>query len=216
MPLWSCIMRLKYALTIGDPRTAQVAAFQSRDTGSSHLSRDDIVASLGIIQHRCRPGLTLLYAKYTKDHYAFEQSFQCLLRFAKEQAGRYIGKNAPMGAIRCLVEFALYDFCRTVDTPGEKCLCQGRGEVRDVKASRRAGKAIMITCRRCKGTGLRPIVHTRCHQALLAFTSVSQPTYSRKWKPFYEALITWCHQQESIAEQCYNAIAGLKTAEITG
>lgn len=60
-------MRLEYALTVNDPRSVMIAAIQSKSTGRSHLSKADVMTVLGICQSRKSLGLSLMYAKYTKD-----------------------------------------------------------------------------------------------------------------------------------------------------
>lgn len=205
-------MRLKYAITIGDPKSAQIVAIQARSTGNSHLTRDDIIVSLGFTQSRCRAGLSLIYAKYTKDPYAAQTALIALRLYASSVVEKYIPKNGrPVNeaAISVLAMLALEEFCRTADTPGAMCRCGGKGTVRDLKKSRQKDTPLEKSCSRCKGTGLRPLTQTRCHHALLKVVSISQPTYSRYWSPFYMDLLNWCSRQESIAEHTYNMITNL-------
>ncbi|WP_336240466.1 antitermination protein [Citrobacter werkmanii] len=202
-------MRLKYAITIGDPKSSQIVAYQARSTGDSHLTREDIVTSLGVTQSRCRTGLSLIYAKYTKDQYAAVIALRGLQQYAKSVTKSYFPHNSGCGfraAISVLAMLALEEYCRTADTPGAKCRCGGKGEVRDLKNSRRKGKPIHKQCPRCHGTGLKPLTRSRCHHAILPYCPVSQPTFSRYWNPFYDELLTWCYRQESIAEDTYNLI----------
>lgn len=209
-------MRLKYAITIGDPKSAQIAAIQARSTGNSHLTRDDVVVSLGLTQSRCRTGLSLIYAKYTKDPHAAQTALSGLRRYASSVAGRYIPQNGGEGfhaAVSALAMLALEEFCRTADSPGAKCRCGGKGHVRDLKKSRQKNRAEFKTCPRCKGSGLRPLTQTRCHHALLKIISISQPTYSRYWSPLYRDLINWCEQQEADAETVYNLITNLSPSQ---
>ncbi|WP_237929944.1 antitermination protein [Buttiauxella sp. S19-1] len=205
-------MRLKYAITIGDPKSAQIVAYQARDTGKSHLQRDDIVASLGITQARCRAGLSLIYAKYTKDISAAETALNELQIYAKTVTKKYLfhysGPSLRVAA-SVVAMLVLEDFCRTVDTPGAKCHCGGKGQIRDLKESKKLGMAVSKVCHRCKGSGLKPLTHTRCHHAITALIPISQSTYSRHWRPFYDDLLAWCYRQESIAEWSYNSITSL-------
>ncbi|HAT7488647.1 TPA: hypothetical protein QCH64_002740 [Enterobacter asburiae] len=205
-------MRLKYAITIGDPKSAQIVELQARSTGNSHLTRDDIVVSLGLTQSRCRAGLSLIYAKYTKDSHAAQTALSALRKYAASVYKKYIPKNGDPtieAAVSVLAMLALEEFCRTADTPGAKCRCGGKGEVRDLKNSRMKGRPIQIPCPRCHGTGLRPMTRSRCHHAILKFCSVSQSTFSRYWNPFYDDLLNWCLRQESLAEDSYNFITNL-------
>ncbi|MBZ7262459.1 antitermination protein [Klebsiella oxytoca] len=203
-------MRLKYAITIGDPKSAQIVAYQARSTGNSHLTREDVVTSLGVTQSRCRAGISLIYAKYTKDGSSTLTAFTELLRYALSQKAKYIPASQSINAaVEILCSLVLEDFCRTIDTPGARCLCGGKGEVRDMKLSRRTGKPVMKKCSRCHGTGLRPLNHSRCHHALNRVIQISQSTYSRYWRQFYDALLAWCIVQGNRAEAIYNAYTSL-------
>ncbi|MFW0766718.1 antitermination protein [Trabulsiella odontotermitis] len=213
-------MRLKYAITIGDPKSAQIVAVQSRSTGNSHLSRDDIVTALGLTQSRCRTGLALIYAKYTKDPYSAEMALAGLQQYATATAKKYFSESGSgfRIAISIMAMLALEEYCRTADTPGAKCLCGGRGQTRDLKKSKKNGFPVYQECKRCKGTGLRPLTQTRCHHAIIKHFPVSQSTYSRYWRPFYDDLLSWCYRQESLAEDSYNLITSLnpRFREMTG
>lgn len=208
-------MRLKYAITIGDPKSAQIVAYQARSTGNSHLTRDDIVISLGLTQSRCRAGLSLIYAKYTKDQSSADMAMQELVRYSENLVMPYhsnLGAAKLKPALRTLSILALEEYCRTADTPGAKCLCGGVGEVKDVRQSKKYGHVVMKKCSRCKGSGLKPLTETRCHHALVKIISMSQSTYSRWWSPVYRQLLNWCYQQERAAEAVYNVITLLNPA----
>lgn len=205
-------MRLKYAITIGDPKSAQIVAIQARSTGNSHLTRDDIIISLGLTQSRCRAGLSLIYAKYTKDSHAAQTALIALRHYASSIVSKYIPKNSsPVtnDAVSVLAMLALEEFCRTADSPDAMCRCGGKGTVKDLKKSKQKNKPIEKTCSRCKGSGLRPLTQTRCHHALLKVISISQPTYSRYWSPLYRELMNWCYRQEAEAEKTYNMVTNL-------
>lgn len=205
-------MRLKYAITIGDPKSAQIVAYQARSTGESHLSREDVITSLGMTQARCRSGLSLIYAKYTKDQYSAETALRELQRYAASITDKYFPRTMGEGfisAVSVMAILALEEYCRTADTPGAKCRCGGKGQIRDLKQSRMKGYPIQKQCPRCRGTGLKPLTRSRCHHAILRYCSVSQPTFSRYWNPFYDDLLNWCLRQESIAEDSYNLITNM-------
>lgn len=205
-------MRLKYAITIGDPKSAQIAAYQARTTGDSHLSREDIVTSLGVTQSRCKAGLALIYAKFTKDLHSAEIALKELQRYAFMITEEYFPKYSGPGfrkAVIIMAMLALEEYCRTADTPGAKCLCGGKGEIRDIKKSRLKGIPVQKECPRCHGSGLKPLTRTRCHHAVQKVFPVSQSTFSRYWNPFYDDLMTWCDRQEAIAEASYNGFANL-------
>ncbi|PIJ51996.1 hypothetical protein BL250_03220 [Erwinia sp. OLTSP20] len=164
-------------------------------------------------QARHRGGLCLLYAKYTKDVDAGRTALIELTKYARTQARKYVGKipgRRGAIAIRTLAMLALEEYCRTADTPGAKCRCGGSGEVCDRKETDRTGKLVIIPCKKCHGTGLRPISQTRAHHAIVALIpGVSRATWYRVWSRFYEALLAWCYSQESIAESEYQHITGM-------
>jgi hypothetical protein len=206
-------MRLKYALTIADPKSAQIVAYQARSTGDSHLTKIDVLTALGMTQARHRGGLCLLYAKYTKDAGAGKTALMELTKYAQSQARKYVGKiSGGRGgvAVRTLAMLALEEYCRTADTPGAKCRCGGSGEVCDRKETERTGRLVIIPCKKCHGTGLKPISQTRAHHSIVALVpGVSRATWYRVWSRYYEALLAWCYSQESIAEAEYQRITGL-------
>ena len=59
-------MRFEYAISVGDPRSMMAEVFQVRSTGSSHMTRADVLGALGMVQKREGIGLALVMAKYTK------------------------------------------------------------------------------------------------------------------------------------------------------
>jgi hypothetical protein len=208
-------MRLKFALTIGDPKSAQIVAYQARSTGSSHLTKIDVLTALGLTQARHRAGLCLLYAKYTKDADSGATALNELVKYAKTQARKYLGKipgRKGAMAIRVLATNVLEEYCRTADTPGAKCRCGGSGEVCDRKATDREGKLIIVPCKKCHGSGLRPLTQTHVHHAILVLVpGVSRATWYRVWSRFYEVLLAWCYTQEALAESEYQRITEMSS-----
>ncbi|EKH2730776.1 hypothetical protein O7C87_003391 [Salmonella enterica] len=201
-------MRLTYAIALLSPHTAR-PEYQATDTGSSRLTAGDVIAAMGIVQARQPAGLAMVTAKFTKDSDAEKNALDALTRYGCAVCCKYIGRTEGKNvflAVRALAAFALEDYSRTADTPGAKCLCGGRGEIRDIKQSIKAGKPVTKTCSRCKGSGLKPLPHSRCHHAIINYVRVSQSTYSRRWKPFYDALLSWCYQQQSAAEREFEEI----------
>lgn len=185
-------MKLTYAITLIRPHSAKLD-YQGVETGSSRLTAGDVIAAMGMVQAR----------------QAAEIALNELTRYGCNVCCKYIGRVSGKNtflAVRALAVFALEDYSRTADTPGAKCLCGGRGEIRDIKQSIKSGIPVTKTCPRCRGTGLKPISHTRCQQALIKYVRVSQPTYSRRWRPLYDALLSWCYQQQGAAEREFEEI----------
>lgn len=167
-------MRLEYALSIGEPRSAMIQAIQSRSTGPSHLTQADVLGALGLVQKYEGVGLAL------------------------------------MMALKATAELAVQHYRRTVDTPGAAChpqFCHGRGVIRDLELSRLHGKAVDKVCPRCSGTGLRPISGPQVRRAIEPLLgSLSRGEWELQWYPLYQAVLAWCHVQESKVAAFYKRV----------
>ena len=107
-------------------------------------------------------------------------------------------------------ESRVQHYCRTVDTPGAAChpqFCRGRGVIRDLELSRLHGKAVDKVCPRCGGTGLRPIPGTQVRRAIDPLLgSLTRCEWERQWYPLYQAVLAWCHVQESEVAAFYKRV----------
>lgn len=203
-------MRLEYAISIGAPRSVMIQAIQSRSTGASHLTKADVLWALGLVQKYEAVGLALIMARYTKDRESHKQAVIGVMAHCSNVAPKYVGANKTRGhgmALKALAALAVQHFCRTVDTPGAACRCLGRGCVRDIELSRLHGKAIDKTCPRCNGTGLRPIPGIQIRRAIEPLLgTLSRGEWERQWYPLYQAVLAWCHVQESEVETFYKRV----------
>ena len=212
-------MRLEYALTINDPRSVMIAAIQSKSTGRSHLSKVDIMTVLGICQSRKGLGLSLMYAKYTKDKVETAAALKALQPVAtslwvKGDSSRGLKGNGLLVdkrhalAIKCLAALALEDYCRTVDTKGAMCRCKGRGRVADPDSREFPDEPGIKTCPRCHGLGVTPFPASRVYRAVnKLIPELPQSTFYAKWKLIYNLLVERCYQEESTVEQEYKLLA---------
>ncbi|MCW0353974.1 antitermination protein [Pantoea ananatis] len=102
--------------------------------------------------------------------------------------------------------------CGTCEGKGvisNACRCHGKGKVLDLKQSEIQGVPVMKTCTKCTGRGYSRLPAETVRRAVgYAVMAVSQPTWSRNFKPFYEALITQCHKEESIAGEMLQRVTG--------
>jgi hypothetical protein len=109
-------------------------------------------------------------------------------------------------ALKAIATLAVRHYCRTVDTPGAAChpqFCHGRGVIRDLELSRLHGKAVDKVCPRCGGTGLCPIPGTQVRRAIEPLLD----TLTRgEWERQYQALLAWCHLQESEVAAFYTRV----------
>lgn len=88
-----------------------------------------------------------------------------------------------------------------------RCRCGGTGRVRDIEKSKLVGAPVEKDCERCDGLGFKRQPST------LAFTAIrhlvpdlTQSSWSRNWKPFYERLISECEKSESQAADEFQKI----------
>ncbi|OLF60234.1 antitermination protein [Aeromonas veronii] len=203
-------MRLEYALSIGEPRSVMLQAIQSRSTGPSHLTQADVLGTLGLVQKYEGVGLALMMARYTKDKASSRKAVIGVMANCSKQAPNYVGTIKSRGhamALKTIAALAVEHYCRTADTPDAACQCKGRGNVRDMEASRLHGRPIDKICPRCGGTGLRPIPGSQIRRAIESRLSpLSRGEWERQWYPLYQAVLAWCHMQESEVEAFYKRV----------
>lgn len=84
-------MRLEYALSIGEPRSAMIQAIQSRSTGPSHLTQADVLGALGLVQKYEGVGLALMMARYTKDKESHRKAVIGVMAECRKLAPKYVG-----------------------------------------------------------------------------------------------------------------------------
>lgn len=214
-------MRLEYALTVNDPRSVMVSVIQAKSTGRSHLSKVDVMTVLGICQARKGLGLSLMYAKYTKDKVETASALKELQPVATSlwvtgDASRGLKGNGSLVdkrhalAIRCLAALALEDYCRTVDTAGAMCRCKGRGRVVDPVSREFPDEPGIKTCPRCHGLGVTPFPASRVYRTVnKLIPELPQSTFYAKWKLIYDLLVERCYQEESTVEQEYKILSSI-------
>ena len=203
-------MRLEYALSIGEPRSVMLQAIQSRSTGPSHLTQADVLGALGLVQKYEGVGLALMIARYTKDKASYRKAVIGVIAHCSKQAPKYVGAIKSRGhamALKTIAALAVQHYCRTADTPDAACQCKGRGNVRDMEASRLHGKPIDKICPRCGGTGLRPILGMQIRRVIEPrLGPLSRGEWERQWYPLYQAVLAWCQEQESEVEAFYKQV----------
>lgn len=93
--------------------------------------------------------------------------------------------------------------CIVCDGKGEikaRCRCGGKGEVLDRKATKERGAPVFKTCERCSGNGFSAVSSATVLRAILKrLPDLHQSSWSRNWKPFFEALVGICHHGEKQA-----------------
>ncbi|WP_455853144.1 antitermination protein Q [Pantoea endophytica] len=85
-----------------------------------------------------------------------------------------------------------------------RCRCNGTGRVRDLEASRKACAPVDHDCERCSGRGFKRSPSSAAHRAINALLpDLTQSSWSRNWKPFFESLVTKCEIEESHADAVF-------------
>ncbi|CNL20049.1 antitermination protein [Yersinia pseudotuberculosis] len=81
------------------------------------------------------------------------------------------------------------------------CRCHGKGKVLDQEKTELQGVPVKKDCDKCSGRGYARLPAETVRLFICEnITEITQPTWSRNFKPFYEMLITKCHQEEDLAD----------------
>ncbi|EOW4545758.1 antitermination protein [Raoultella planticola] len=87
--------------------------------------------------------------------------------------------------------------CNGKGSTKNECRCRGRGEVLDKKKSELQGLPVFKQCPRCSGRGYPRLKDTEIFKAL----GVTETTWRRNFKLFFDRLVEYCHIEESFAEK---------------
>lgn len=97
--------------------------------------------------------------------------------------------------------------CKGKGTLSNRCRCKGRGKVLDEEQTLLQGIEVMKTCSRCAGRGYKRVPSSVAYNAIKhLIPDLTQSSWSRNWKPFYEALTGKCYIEESTAEGLFSQI----------
>lgn len=100
------------------------------------------------------------------------------------------------------------ELCKTCNGKGKltyRCRCKGRGKVLDDEQTElQGGVPVFKDCPRCTGRGYKRMPSSVAYLAIKHIVpELTQPTWSRNWKPFYESLTGKCYVEESLANQVF-------------
>lgn len=85
-----------------------------------------------------------------------------------------------------------------------RCRCNGTGRVRDMELSARRGAPVDKDCERCSGRGFRRSPSSAAYRAITALLpDLTQSSWSRNWKPFFEKLVAKCEIEENHADAVF-------------
>lgn len=88
-----------------------------------------------------------------------------------------------------------------------RCRCKGRGKVLDEGQSELQGVPVFKDCPRCAGRGFKRVPSSVAYSAIKHLVpDLTQSSWSRNWKPFYEKLASKCYIEESAAEQAFGKV----------
>ncbi|MCK9781201.1 antitermination protein [Proteus columbae] len=136
------------------------------------------------------------------------------LIYSRKDVVKYQGKTSIDGTV--IIEpwtekENVGELCKTCNGKGKltyRCRCKGRGKVLDEEQTElQGGVPVFKDCPRCAGKGYKRMPSSIAYQAIKHIVpELTQPTWSRNWKPFYEKLISKCFLEESGAEVVFNKI----------
>ncbi|WP_274371721.1 antitermination protein [Morganella morganii] len=100
------------------------------------------------------------------------------------------------------------ELCTTCNGKGQlthRCQCRGRGKVLDEEQTLLQGVPVIKDCPRCSGRGYRRVPSSVAYNAIKHLVpDLTQSSWSRNWKPFYESLTGKCYIEENKAEMFFN------------
>lgn len=99
------------------------------------------------------------------------------------------------------------EMCSHCDGKGvtsARCRCNGTGRTRDLKLSARRGAPVDKECERCSGKGFKRSPSSAAHRAITVLVpDLTQSSWSRNWKPFFEKLVAKCEIEENHADAVF-------------
>ncbi|WP_075686360.1 antitermination protein [Serratia marcescens] len=103
------------------------------------------------------------------------------------------------------------EMCQTCKGKGKlhkRCRnCKGTGKALDRVATKASGAPVIKDCERCGGKGFSRMPSSVAYKAITALLpELTQSSWSRNWKPFYEALVAKCDIEEGVAASVFNKI----------
>lgn len=178
-----------------------------RATASDSLSGTDVMAAMGMAQSQAGFGMAAFCGKHELSQTDKQKAINYLIIHAGKVSGKYRGVaklegNIKAKVLQVLATYAYADYCRSAATPGARCKdCHGTGRAVDQAKTELWGKRVEKECSRCRGIGYSRIPASAAYRAVRVYIhDLTQPTWSRTIKPLYDALVTQCHREESIAD----------------
>lgn len=99
------------------------------------------------------------------------------------------------------VERVLCPSCEGKKVITNSCRCHGKGKVLDKAGTEKQGVPVWKDCPKCNARGYALVPSETIRKAVcITAINISQPTWSRNFKPFVEELTSECLRQESMAD----------------
>ncbi|OBU07417.1 antitermination protein [Morganella psychrotolerans] len=102
--------------------------------------------------------------------------------------------------------------CRMCKGKGKiayRCACKGRGKIPDIKQTELQGVPVFRNCPRCSGRGYKRMPSSVAYAAIKHLVpELTQPSWSRNWKGYYESLIGQCYLEERQIDWLLKQVAG--------
>ena len=152
---------------------------------------------LSRVQRETELGYALLLARHNKDNAQKTRAIHFLMQHINMRASKKILQVSGTQYARCmksLITVVVENICRTADSAAARCRCGGRGYTFSRQGDQK-------TCLTCKGSGVKKIPSSAAHRIIRTLLpEVSQSSWSRHWKPFYEGMINHAEKELSRAE----------------
>ncbi|MGO2307016.1 MAG: antitermination protein Q [Providencia sp.] len=123
--------------------------------------------------------------------------------FSMSQLKRYT--NTERNVVE--TEKVICESCNGKGQLTHRCRCKGRGKVLDEAQTKLQDVPIYKDCPRCAGKGFNRVPSSVAYNAIRHLVpDLTQSSWSRNWKPFYEKLSRKCYTEEYEAERIFNKI----------
>lgn len=116
----------------------------------------------------------------------------------------YIGMDGEKKVAPAMERQRVRELCQSCNGKGKiykRCRnCKGTGKALDRVATKASGAPVIKNCERCGNKGFSRMPSSVAYRAITALLpKLTQSSWSRNWKPFYEALVAKCDIEEGVA-----------------
>lgn len=171
-------------------------------------------------------GLHAFLAKHDVSKADKIKTIDALTQYAIKTAPKLVAKAAGSKLAPCMVilaKMAFEEYVRSAGSTGECVKCKGKGMLYnrkqvvkhpgiiskegvvitelDIRQSELQGVPVFRDCPRCCGRGYKRMPSSVAYNAIkYLIPGLTQPSWSRNRKPFYESLAVWCISVAAQAE----------------